>query len=125
MVKKPEYDSSTSAVTVAFTDKTEVVLKTDDVANLPMRPKISLPLSKLAQINSDRRVNVCGIVLSVSEAADREVTSIKTKEADMKQVADIKFTDDSGFTASLAAWEDAADEVQTLTGNLSRSTISS
>ena len=117
MVKKPEYDSSTSAVTVAFTDKTEVVLKTDDVANLPMRPKISLPLSKLAQINSDRRVNVCGIVLSVSEAADREVTSIKTKEADMKQVADIKFTDDSGFTASLAAWEDAADEVQTLTGN--------
>ena len=43
-VKKPEDDSSTSAVTSAFTDKTEVVLKTDDVANLPMRPKISLPL---------------------------------------------------------------------------------
>ena len=84
IVKKPEYDSSTSAVTVAFTDEIEICSKSDDVPSLPMRPKISSPLSNFAQINSDSRVNACGVVLNLSEAADREVTSIKTKEADTK-----------------------------------------
>ena len=104
-------------MSVSFQDKTEVVAKGQDDSSIPIRPKIGLQLSRMAQMDSNRRVNVCGIVLAVSGAADRDVASTRVRHADTKQVADVKFIDDSGFCATLAAWEDRADYVKNLTGN--------